>query len=78
MVLTAIMPHRIEITLKPDLLDAEGAGIQKKAAQYFGIDLRLDAFQGGIKERNRAQLGPDPLNAGFRHDQARMFLRLNI
>ncbi len=33
------MPNRIEIALKPDLFDAEGAGIQKKARAYFGIDV---------------------------------------
>ncbi|MCU0597931.1 MAG: AIR synthase-related protein [Desulfobacterales bacterium] len=33
------MSHRLEITLKPDLLDAEGEGIRKKAARYFGIHI---------------------------------------
>ncbi|MFH2220374.1 MAG: AIR synthase-related protein [Pseudomonadota bacterium] len=33
------MPHRLEITLKPDLFDAEGAGICRKAKDYFGIEL---------------------------------------
>ncbi|MDL1962843.1 MAG: phosphoribosylformylglycinamidine synthase subunit PurS [Deltaproteobacteria bacterium] len=33
------MPHRLEITLKSDLFDAEGKGIQQKAMHYFGIDL---------------------------------------
>ena len=31
------MPHRLEITLKPELFDAEGEGVRKKAADYFGI-----------------------------------------
>ena len=31
------MPHRLEITLKPELLDAEGEGVRKKARNYFGI-----------------------------------------
>ena len=33
------MPHRLEITLRPDLLDAEGEGIRRKAKDYFGIEL---------------------------------------
>jgi phosphoribosylformylglycinamidine synthase II len=33
------MPHRLEIALKPDLVDAEGDGIRRKAADYFGIHL---------------------------------------
>ncbi len=33
------MPYRLEITLKPDLLDAEGESIRKKTRNYFGIDL---------------------------------------
>ncbi|MFP3979787.1 MAG: phosphoribosylformylglycinamidine synthase subunit PurL [Desulfobacterales bacterium] len=31
------MPHRLEIALKPELFDAEGAGIQSKARTYFNI-----------------------------------------
>jgi phosphoribosylformylglycinamidine (FGAM) synthase PurS component len=31
------MPSRIEITLKPELLDAEGQSLQTKARDYFGI-----------------------------------------
>ncbi len=34
-----IMPYRLEITLKPELLDAEGEGLRKKASAYFGIHL---------------------------------------
>jgi len=33
------MPHRLEIALKPDLNDAEGAGICHKARNYFGLQL---------------------------------------
>ena len=33
------MPYRLEVTLKPDLFDAEGAGLRQKASSYFGIDL---------------------------------------
>jgi phosphoribosylformylglycinamidine synthase len=33
------MPHRLEVALKPELLDAEGEGICQKAKNYFGIDL---------------------------------------
>ena len=31
------MPSRIEITLKPELMDAEGQGLCNKARDYFGI-----------------------------------------
>ncbi len=31
------MPYRLEISLKPDLGDAEGEGVRRKAANYFGI-----------------------------------------
>jgi phosphoribosylformylglycinamidine (FGAM) synthase-like enzyme/phosphoribosylformylglycinamidine (FGAM) synthase PurS component len=34
------MPHRIEITLKPELLDAEGEGLRHKAKDYLGICAR--------------------------------------
>ncbi len=33
------MPAHLEITLKPDLFDAEGAAICRKANDYFGFDL---------------------------------------
>ena len=33
------MPHRLEITLKPELFDAEGEGIRHKAADYFDIQV---------------------------------------
>jgi len=34
------MPHRLEITLKPELVDAEGEGIRRKASAYFGINVK--------------------------------------
>ncbi len=34
------MPHRLEIALKSELVDAEGEGIRQKANDYFGITLR--------------------------------------
>ena len=33
------MPHRIEVTLKEQLLDAEGQTLRQKANDYFEIDL---------------------------------------
>lgn len=33
------MPTRLEITLKPDLFDAEGAAICRKANDYFGFNI---------------------------------------
>ncbi|MFZ0131608.1 MAG: phosphoribosylformylglycinamidine synthase, partial [Desulfobacterales bacterium] len=33
------MPHRLEITLKSHLVDAEGEGIRQKARDYFGIPI---------------------------------------
>jgi len=33
------MPYRLEITLKPDLFDAEGEGVRRKARHYFGIEI---------------------------------------
>jgi len=33
------MPNRLEIALKENLLDAEGAGICQKAKNYFGLEL---------------------------------------
>ena len=34
------MPHRLEVTLKPELFDAEGDGIRQKADDYFDIPLQ--------------------------------------
>lgn len=31
--------HRLEVSLKPELFDAEGAGLRKKAKNYLGIEL---------------------------------------
>lgn len=33
------MPYRLEITLKPELVDAEGNQIRQRAKTYFGIDV---------------------------------------
>ena len=33
------MPQRLEITLKPELFDAEGDALRRKAAAYFGLAL---------------------------------------
>lgn len=33
------MPYRLEIALKPELMDAEGEGIVRKAADYFAIKM---------------------------------------
>ncbi|MBU0699303.1 MAG: phosphoribosylformylglycinamidine synthase, partial [Proteobacteria bacterium] len=33
------MPYRLEIALKPELFDAEGAGVRQKAKNYLGIEL---------------------------------------
>jgi len=33
------MPYRLEVGLKPELFDAEGHGLRKKAREYFGLDI---------------------------------------
>ena len=33
------MPYRLEIALRPELFDAEGDGIRRKANHYFGIEI---------------------------------------
>jgi phosphoribosylformylglycinamidine synthase len=33
------MPHRLEVTLKPELLDPEGEALRRKARDYFGTEL---------------------------------------
>jgi phosphoribosylformylglycinamidine synthase II len=33
------MPHRLEIALRPELFDAEGDGIRRKAKDYFGLEI---------------------------------------
>ncbi len=33
------MPHRIEIALKPELFDAEGDAVRRKAKDYFGLHI---------------------------------------
>ena len=32
------MAYRLEIALRPELFDAEGDGIRRKAKNYFGIE----------------------------------------
>ena len=53
------MPHRLEITLKPNLFDPEGESIRRKAADYFGIEI------GGVRTVHvvtlDADLNPDQL-----------------
>jgi phosphoribosylformylglycinamidine synthase subunit PurSL len=40
------MPYRLEIALKPELFDAEGDGIRRKANHYFGIEIdRIRSIQ---------------------------------
>jgi phosphoribosylformylglycinamidine synthase II len=40
------MPHRLEIALKPELFDAEGDGVRRKANHYFGIEItRIRSIQ---------------------------------
>ena len=34
------MPYRLEIALKPELFDAEGASVRRKANDYFGFSVR--------------------------------------
>ena len=34
------MPARLEVTLKPELFDAEGAAICRKANDYFGFNIK--------------------------------------
>ena len=34
------MPHRLEIALKANLIDAEGQGVIQKARNYFGLELQ--------------------------------------
>ena len=55
------MAHRLEITLKETLFDAEGDGIRKKAADYFGI--HLEKVRTIHVVTIDAQLSPDQLLA---------------
>jgi len=65
------MPYRLEITVKPDLFDAEGEGVQQKAKRYFGYDLKrvrviqvvtLDAeFTGEQLETIRTEVFTNPV-----------------
>ena len=54
------MPHRLEITLKPGLFDAEGQGIRNKTLNYFGIG--LDAVRTIQVVTIDAALTPDQLS----------------
>lgn len=65
------MPSRIEITLKPELMDAEGQGLRNKARDYFGIlvdDIRtvhivtIDAdLQKDQLEKARSEIFTNPV-----------------
>lgn len=65
------MPHRLEITLKPELLDAEGKAVARKADDYFGIKidevrcvsiLTMDAeFSADQLETIRGQIFTNPV-----------------
>ena len=65
------MPARLEIGLKRDLADAEGAGIRRKAKDYFNIDtedirvirvLTIDAALGAAQlERIRTGIFTNPV-----------------
>jgi phosphoribosylformylglycinamidine synthase subunit PurSL len=65
------MPSRIEITLKPELLDAEGEGLRRKARDYFGIRVQrvrtvhivtIDAgFSAAQLERVRNEIFTNPV-----------------
>jgi phosphoribosylformylglycinamidine synthase len=53
------MPSRLEIALKPELIDAEGEGIRQKARDYFGID--TDAIRSVAILTIDAELDPGQL-----------------
>lgn len=65
------MCHRLEITLKPELMDAEGRAVARKADDYFGIKTRgircisiltLDAdLSAGQLERIRTEIFTNPV-----------------
>ena len=56
------MPRRLEIALKPELVDAEGQGICSKARNYFGIELQqvrtvsILTFDADFTEKQLARL----------------------
>lgn len=53
------MPHRLEITLKPELIDAEGQALRQRARQYLG--LRLETVRTVHVLTIDTPLGPDEL-----------------
>jgi len=53
------MPYRLEVTLKPDLYDAEGETLRRKAWDYFGI--RLDTVRTVAVVTIDADLTPEQL-----------------
>ena len=65
------MPYRLEITLRPELLDAEGEAIRQKAKDYFGLNiddvrvihiLTLDAeFTAEALEKIRTEIFTNPV-----------------
>jgi len=65
------MPHRIEVTLKEQLLDAEGQSLRQKAKDYFDIDLQqvrtvhIVTIDAGLTaeqvERIRAEIFTNPV-----------------
>ncbi|HMA67411.1 MAG TPA: phosphoribosylformylglycinamidine synthase, partial [Desulfosalsimonadaceae bacterium] len=65
------MAHRLEITLKPELFDAEGEGVRKKAAAWFDLPvqavrtvhvLTIDAELSGQQlERIRQEIFTNPV-----------------
>ncbi|RLB21335.1 MAG: hypothetical protein DRG76_09220, partial [Deltaproteobacteria bacterium] len=56
------MPARLEIRLKRELFDAEGATVQKKAREYFGFDvegirvIRVLTFDSSLTEAQLEQV----------------------
>ena len=54
------MPHRLEVTLKPELFDAEGETLRRKAWDYFGI--HLDTVRTVSIITIDADLSPEQLN----------------
>lgn len=55
------MAYRLEITIKPELFDAEGDGIRQKASNYFGIE--LESVRTIHVVTIDADLSPDQLEA---------------
>jgi phosphoribosylformylglycinamidine synthase len=59
------MPHRLEIMLKPNLFDAEGEGIRRKAKDYFNFSLenvrviQVVTLDAGLTEDERRLIQTD-------------------